>query len=371
MRLLYLTDNNSGHNRRFLEKLAASGHEVHYLSLAGVDLVSNWLPAGVLAIVPSRTFPRNSAPGAVLSFLPELQSILERVKPDLVHAGPVQNCAYLAAMTNFHPLLVMSWGSDILVDADRNNEWSDATRVALAGADGFFCDCDTVRKRAQQIVPIPDSQIVQLPWGIKQGIFYPEPEHVPPSDGAFTFICTRSWEPIYGMDVLLRAFHKAAQQESSLRLLLIGYGTGEREIRDYVKLHSLENRVVMPGAVSSADIPRHFRTANAYISCAESDGTSVSLLEAMATGLPVIVADNPSNREWVQEGAHGWLCTIRSADSFTEKILAAVRQPAPDRRHMSELNQQVVRERADWDRNFPLLLRAYERLCPSASERIL
>jgi glycosyltransferase involved in cell wall biosynthesis len=364
MRLLYFTDNNSDHNRRFLDKLAVSGHEVFYLSLAGAPVPSFWLPRGIHLLESRLTFRRHTSPLELKSFVHDLRSILHDLKPNLVQAGAIQSCAYLTALAGFHPMLAMSWGSDILVDADRNKEWAGATRIALASADGLFCDCDTVLRRAQQIVPIPPERIVQFPWGLRPGLFTPAGEklNLPFHDENFLFICTRSWEPIYGISVLLQAFELAVKRAPHLRLLLIGHGSQESEVLSFIENRELEDRVLIPGAVSVAEMPSYFRSADAYISCAESDGASLSLLEAMATGLPVIVADNSSNREWVREGENGWLGTIGSPESFADKMLAAAAQGAASRTLVSTSNQRIVAERADWDKNFPLLLSAYDNI---------
>jgi glycosyltransferase involved in cell wall biosynthesis len=261
-------------------------------------------------------------------------------------------------------MLAMSWGSDILVDSQRDDDWYRATQIALAGADGFFCDCNAVLQRARKIAPVAPERVVQFPWGLHPGIFSPSGEkaQLPFHDHEFVFICTRSWEELYGIDVVLRAFEIAAKQASHLKLLLIGHGSLEAEVLSYIEEHDLEDFVLVPGSVSGADMPRYFRAADAYISCARSDGTSVSLLEAMATGLPVIVADNPSNREWVTEDENGWLSKIGSIESFAAKMLQAAEQDTASRARMSARNQQVVAERANWDNNFPLLLSAYDNI---------
>lgn len=364
MRLLYFTDNNSDHNRRFLGKLAASGHEVFYLSLAGAPARSLWLPHGIHLVPNEQTFPRHASPSELEVFLPALKSILSSLAPDLVQAGPIQSCAYLTALAEFHPFLAMSWGSDILVDAEKSAESREATRIALDAADGFFCDCDTVLRKAQKIVEFRHHRVVQLPWGLHPGVFSPEGETVqfPFHHQDFLFICTRSWEPVYGIGVLLRAFEMAVKQVPHLKLLLIGHGSQESEVLSFIEEHDLEEKVLIPGFVSNVDMPKYFRSANAYISCAESDGTSVSLLEAMATGLPVIVADNDSNREWITDGENGWLGKIRSPESFAAKMLLAFEQSPADRARISVINQEIVARRANWDANFPRLLSAYDTL---------
>ena len=363
MRLLYFTDNNSGHNRRFLEKLARSGQEVYYLSLAGTPAES-WAPEGVRIVPATQTFPRPSSPAEFETFVPEFRQVVEKLRPDLVQAGAIQSCAYVAALAGAHPLLAMSWGSDILVDADRDGEWKKATVTALSGADGFFCDCDTVRERARQIVPSSVNNVVQFPWGLERGVFGPDGDRVdiPWAGDAFVLISTRAWEPGYGVEVLLRAFEIAQQRVRSLRLLLIGHGTLESDFRNFVGRSGMADRVALRKDIAGSEMPEYFRSASAYISCTPSDGSSISLLEAMSTGLPAIVADNPSNREWLSEGVNGWFGEIGSPHSFAEKIMEVAGLSSSARDKALRLSRETIRERADWDRNFGQLIQMYEKL---------
>jgi glycosyltransferase involved in cell wall biosynthesis len=367
VRILYFSDNSSDHNRRFLEKLAASGHELWFLDASSDSVREGWLPPGVPRVCHRGVVPRGSDPGVYEEFLSEFQSSLAELKPDLVHAGPVQGCAYLAALSGFHPLLVTSWGSDLLLDASRNAEWARATTIALRGADGFLCDCDAVRIAAQGQAAIPDSRIAQFPWGIKRGTFssvgpLPATMSLPLETDTFRFISTRSLETLYDIDVLLEAFRRAYSDNKSLRLMLLGEGSMAGMVHEFIARYGLQKMVLTPGRISAAELPGWFRAANAYVSCARSDGTSVSLLEAMATGLPVLVTDIPSNREWVRAGENGWLAAAGSAEDFAGKLLQIASLNPSERAAISERNQKIVAQRADWDRNFPRLLDLYESL---------
>ena len=371
MRILYLSDNVSDHNRRFLFELAASGHEVHFLDITQQVPAKEWLPTGVQRVELRQSIRRDAEPSQFAELQYEFQSLLKQLRPDVVHAGPVHTCGYVAGLSGFHPLVVMSWGSDILVDADRDAERRHATTVALNAADGFFCDCQTVRAAAQRYAAISRERIVQFPWGIKPGSFSPHgsiesKEKLGFASDTFVFISTRSWEPLYDIEVLLRAFHGAYQQNQRLRLLLLGGGSMANRVRSLIAECGLDRVVITPGIVGRKDMPGWFRTANAYLSCAKSDGTSVSLLEAMATGLPALVTDIPSNREWIVEGKNGWLGRGGSSEEFSEKLLVAASVSQRDLATISERNQQIVAERADWDKNFPKLLDFYECLVNGA-----
>ena len=295
------------------------------------------------------------------------------LRPDVLHAGPVQTCGYAAALSGFHPLLIMPWGSDLIAYADRNPDWMRATEIALRAADGFFPDCNAVRAAGERFVTFPNEKIVQFPWGIKSGSFSPQGaaisrESLGFSTDSFIFASTRSWEPVYDIPVLLQAFHRAWQQNNRLRLILLGHGSEAARVRAFIVEHELGCVVATPGLVPAAEMPRWFRAANAYVSCTRSDGTSISLLQAMATGLPAIVSDIASNREWVTKEKNGWLASVGSSEEFAEKLLRAANLKTGDREAISGRNQRIVAERADWDSNFPGLLRLYETLVSSAVE---
>jgi L-malate glycosyltransferase len=367
VKVLYFSDNASGHNQRFLEMLSQAGLEVWFLDPTSSGAAEHWLPDGVRWVQLKQPPLRNSEPATFAAFLPEFQQILQEIRPDLVHAGPIQSCGYLTALSGFHPWLLTSWGSDLLFHAQRNPEWKHATQIALSSADGFFCDCDAVRNGAKQWAGIPDSRIVQLPWGIRKGLFGPVGALPPEREfqrepGTHLFLSTRSWEPLYGIDTLLEAFRQAYRVDSSLRLLLLGKGSQAGRVREFIDANGLKRVIRTHDPYGKEEMPKWFRAADTYVSCTQSDGTSISLLEAMATGLPVVVTDILSNREWVAEGQNGWLAPADSAGEFADRLARAAQLKPDDRKLFSERSQRIVEERADWDRNFPKLLEMYQRL---------
>ena len=98
-----------------------------------------------------------------------------------------------------------------------------------------------------------------------------------------------------------------------------------------------------------------------YVSAAVSDGTSISLLEAMACGLPVVVSNSFGNLEWVRAGVNGALATPGDVESLSEAMQSVVSHPDEAAR-MREENIATARRRADWKVNFPGLVTLVERL---------
>ena len=100
--------------------------------------------------------------------------------------------------------------------------------------------------------------------------------------------------------------------------------------------------------------------ANLFISPSHVDGSSVSLMEALSCGLPALVSDIPANKEWVHENVNGWLFPDGDSEALAEKILYVIHQ----RNKMGPIREAArksVQERADWPKNFSMLLQAYEQ----------
>ena len=362
MRVLYLTRGYTAHDHRFLAKLSQTGNEIGYARLEAATGADDPHP-----LPSSATCLRLHASARKLTWSDyprlrrELSGVIGEFSPDVVHAGPVQQGGLIAAWAGFKPLVTMSWGSDILREAERGPGRL-AARYALARTSVFVCDCQAVRE-ASIALGAPASRIVVFPWGVDLRRFSP-------GDGsglrrrlgwedAFVLLSTRAWEPLYGLDTLVEGFVRAARQDVSLRLLMLGRGSLEAWIRTRLAEAGMEGRVHFAGRVDLEELPDHYRAADAYLSASRCDGSSVSLLEALACGLPALVSDIPGNREWVTPRENGWWFRTGDADALAEAIRDA-RATQADRRELGRRSRAIAEARADWDRNFPRLLDAYQ-----------
>jgi glycosyltransferase involved in cell wall biosynthesis len=130
---------------------------------------------------------------------------------------------------------------------------------------------------------------------------------------------------------------------------------------DLIHQLGLANFIHTPGRVNNDLLPQYLRLANLYVSAALSDGTSVSLLEAMACALPVIVTKGYGNLEWVTPQQNGWLAEPGSPEILAKTLDEALSNPAR-LGVLGSANRSAVLDRADWKRNFPKLLTLLEKL---------
>jgi L-malate glycosyltransferase len=360
MRIIYFSKSYTPHDYRFLSSLSGTDHEVYYLRLEAnkrqtedrpvPENIQQILWAGGQHEFRWRDVPRLTS---------DLRRLTKEFKPHLIHAGPIQNCAFLAALSGFRPLLAMSWGYDLVMDADKSAWMRWVTRYTLQRSAFFASDANVSRDKAVSFGMDPEKTVI-FPWGTDIEHFHPKHFQLPDPQ-SFTLFCNRTWEPIYGVDVLAKAFVKVANANPDVNLILLGGGSEGSRIRQFLMHGGVLDRVHFGGHVSQADLPHWYHMADLYISPSHVDGSSVSLMEALACGLPCLVSDIPGNREWVENGVNGWLFRDGDVEALAEKILNAIE----NRRLFDEIGKaarKTAEEKADWKKNFGKLLEAYKKV---------
>jgi glycosyltransferase involved in cell wall biosynthesis len=307
----------------------------------------------------------------------DLRRVIKETKPDLIHAGPIQTCAFLVALSGFRPILTMSWGYDLVQDADRNRWMRWVTRYTLKRSAFFTSDARVSRAKAVAF-GMDSERTVIFPWGIDLEHFRPKPasanrkstnhkigksqnQQIAKSvNGSITLFCSRTWESIYGVDVLAKAFVNVAAANPKVNLILLGGGSQGPKLRQILMNAGVLERVHFGGQIGQLDLPRWYHMSDLYISPSHVDGSSVSLMEALACGLPCLVSDIPGNREWIEDGVNGWLFRDGDVDDLAEKIMYAIKNRRSFKK-IGEAARRTAEEKADWQKNFGKLLRTYEK----------
>ena len=359
MKLIYFSLGYSTHDYRFLKAISDGGHDVHFVQLEGNrrQVESRSVPENVNQVIwkgGREAFTWNKLPALVMDF----KRLLRDLKPDLVHVGPIQTCAFIAVLAGASPLLTMSWGFDLMDDVHKGWIWEFATKYTLKRSTFFTSDANVTKDKAVAYGMDPEKTIV-FPWGVDLEHFTKKEERKESS--GFVLFCNRSWETRYGVDVLARAFVKVASQREDVRLLLLGGGSQGANLRKIFQSGGVDEYVTYGGQISQTDLPRWYHMADLYISPSHVDGSSVSLMEALACGLPCLVSDIPANKEWVFEDENGWLFRDGDADHLAEKILAAMnqREKLPE---VGKASRSEAEKRADWKKNAAALMEVYRSL---------
>jgi len=214
--------------------------------------------------------------------------------------------------------------------------------------------------------------VEELTWGVDPRLFKPNPAERSRTraelgwESAKLVIMTRNFHPVYGVSDFIASIPHIIGSLPGARFLLIGDGPLRPELEALVREASLQIEVRFLGHIPNHEMPRYLNAADLYVSSSISDSTSVSLLEAMASGLPVVVTDVPSNFEWVKPGVGGLVVPRNSPAELGEAIVRILMLTDTDRKIMGDSNRGVVEERADWARSFQKLEEIYQGLVSRA-----
>ena len=365
-RVLYITQSYSPQDRGFLEKLAEV-FDIWLLPWTNELSRSETrpVPRGV-QILPALNDGSQPKPIKWARSLMRLRRHLFELKPDAIQAGPIQTGAFVAALSGFRPLIAMSWASDVLTLPDRKPWMGWIARFTLGRADLVVVDCDAVRKRIFSLTHLKAEQVVCFPWGIDLKVFRRRDSslrlrHRLGWESNPVLISTRRFEPIQGTMVFLEAMLPVFQSCPEARVIMVGDGSLRPRVESFIASHELKDKFYLPGQVPEPALADYYNEADLYVSATYSDGASISLLQAMACGLPVIVTSGYGNLEWALHARNGWLYPAGNSRALAAAILEAV-DDVTARCAMGQVNSEVVRERANWDENVQQLFQGYNRI---------
>ena len=92
-----------------------------------------------------------------------------------------------------------------------------------------------------------------------------------------------------------------------MKLVIIGDGPCRPELEQQAKDLGIADMIIFTGAVPNAELPPYYAACDLYITASLSDTNSISMLEAMATGLPVLHRFDKLNQGQVQSGVNGYI----------------------------------------------------------------
>lgn len=140
------------------------------------------------------------------------------------------------------------------------------------------------------------------------------------SDDHVLLIYVGRMGPEKNLAFLLRSFAGAAEAYENLRLLMVGDGPELDNMRDRVKLMGLEEKVRFTGMVDYAEVPSYLKMGDVFVTASVTEVHPLTLIEAMAAGLPVLGIHSPGVGDIVVDGVTGLLAQEDLA-SFTAKMV--------------------------------------------------
>lgn len=142
-------------------------------------------------------------------------------------------------------------------------------------------------------------------------------------------------------------------------------GTGDfiPELKSQIQRQGTEDRVIFPGRIPNSELPKYYAAADLFVlpSVSRLEAFGIVALEAMASGVPVVVSDIPGVREVITEGEEGLLAEPMNAQNLAGKIRTILHHPEMAER-MGKKGRWRIEESLTWDKVTDQIEKVYKEL---------
>ncbi len=321
MRICYIALGTFTHIGPYIDYFKEAGHDVHFISLSpgphrGVPTYNVGLGTKYSESTGKWKYPIG---------MTRARKLIRKLKPDVVHAHYATSCGLTAMVCGFHPTMVTVHGSDLTVGI-KSRVWRLLLRRIFE-----HCDCvNTVSKDlAEMAISLGSSRdkIETLTPGIDTEKFrFVERTPFEAAQG-LKLVCTRRLEPVFDHATVIGALARLKEKGIKFHTTFVGDGSLLGTLRRQISRVGLDQSVTFAGTVYNGDLPEILAQHNVYLSASLWDGTSLSLLEAMATGLFPIVSDIKANSAWLSHNSDGLLYKVGDADDLAKCIMQFYNNP--------------------------------------------
>ena len=318
---------NSIHVHRWVKHFKSEGDIIH---LIGEHTPIAPIPEGI--IFHDLTIKINIRKLRYLVWALHVRQILEKIKPDILHAHSVVSAGWLGAAAGFHPFLITAHGSDLLLLEKRSWFFQKLTKWAINKADYVTCVSENLANKAK-ILGVKPERVEVIPIGVNLITFQPSLNsqylrHKLGLGAEPIVLSIRAMNPTYNLLDIAKAIPRVLEQVPQTRFLIFAYNIDQdyfSQFKHYLvdEIASGSVRVVQNLPDDKA-IAEYYQVCDVAISVPSSDGTPVSVLEAMACGTAVIASDLPSLHDWISSEQDGLIIPVGDIQAITNAVIRLI-----------------------------------------------
>jgi len=179
---------------------------------------------------------------------------------------------------------------------------------------------------------------------------YSTHDHQPKRDGIFEILSVGSLQPYKGFRYLIQACALLRRQGIQFRCRIVGGGYLYSELSNLIRVNNLNGLVKLLGFKNQDEVAHILSEADCYIqpsvitSSGKMEGIPVALMEAMASGVPVVASSLSGIPELVKEGETGWLVPPKDAKKLADAIVHIYDDPTEAQIRSQKARRLVFRE---------------------------
>lgn len=248
---------------------------------------------------------------------------------DITHAFFSVPCGFMALLLKWESgihYIVSLRGADVPGYSER---FSVLYRILKPLVKLVWARADSVIANSQGLKTLalsskPGQKIGVIYNGIDIQEFFPEYNR---DEQVFNILCLSRLTPRKGVTYLIDAVHKLSKKYPGIKLKIVGEGDSKQQLVDQVKNLSLEDNVEFTGLIRHENLAPIYRKAHAFVLPSLNEGMSNVILEAIASGLPIVTTDTGGSKELVRDGVNGFIVKMKDSGDIAEKLERLITNP--------------------------------------------
>jgi glycosyltransferase involved in cell wall biosynthesis len=348
MKLCIIGDPNIVHVRRWL-RYFSTRHDVYFFGLRPTEVS---LPENV--VIFDLTSITNVQKIKYLVWAGVLRHRIKNIKPDVVHAHWISGAGWIGASSGFHPLQVTVHGSDLMVLPNKSRLAKLLAKWVLRKSDYITCVSQRIFEEAMNLgVDVDKLELIRL--GIDTSVFKPaadpdEVRHKLGLDDNPIVASIRAMTPLYNPLDIAHAIPLILDRIPDVRFIVQTYKSSPELLSQFETIvrdgGAAESVQYVAELADDSEIAQIYQVSDVAISVASSDGTPISVQEAMACGCAMVLGDIPAFQNWVTNGKEAVLIPLNDVEQLAASVVSLLEDPNR-RKQLSSIAQEYVNENAD------------------------
>ena len=278
-------------------------------------------------------------PGNHLGWTVQLWKLLRQLRPDLVHTRNLAalEAQFVAAAAGIRATVHGEHGRDMFDLHGQNWKYNLLRRAARPFVSNYIAVSRDLETWLRLTIGVPPRKLHQIYNGVDSTTFHPRagarPDVLPSGfadASSVIFGSVGRMAEVKDYPTLVRAFIQLVQQHpesaARARLVIVGEGRARQACQDQLHAAGLAHRAWLPG--ERHDIAAIMQALDVFVLPSKNEGISNTILEALASGLPVIATAVGGNVELVDAAANGILVQPGDAADLAQALLGYLEQPA-------------------------------------------
>ena len=307
MKLCFIANADSIHTIRWVNYFAQQGHQVSLITDKPASVWARTTLSSTITLYDLTEYV-NIRKIRYLLWLPTIKRLLKQIRPDVLHAHNISGAGWLGAFSGYHPFIITSHGSDLMLLSQKSWAHRTLSLYALHKVDHLSCVSKALQEKAISF-GVPANKLTLIDLGIDTAIYYPAKDVKQLRfklglKNAPVILSIRAIQKIYNPLDIINAIPFILKKIPAAQFVIFTYNADAAmlvQLQDIIHGMGVTQSVHFVDKLSTEpEIADYYRAADVVVSVPLSDGTPKSVQESMACGAVPVLSDLPALHEWVQ-----------------------------------------------------------------------